>query len=191
MLNDLAKNIILWIVIAIVLLTVFQSFGTGTRQPETVDYSEFLDMVNSGQVNQVVFEGETIRGSRSSGDIFTTHSPETDNTALIGELKKNNVRFRATAPKGQNLLVSLFINSFPVLLLIAVWVYFMRQMQGTGGGRGAMSFGKSRARLLGEDQVKVTFVDVAGVEEAKEEVSEIVDFLKDPAKFQRLGGKIP
>jgi len=190
-LNDLAKNIILWIVIAIVLLTVFQSFGTGERQTFAVDYSDFLDMVATGQVQQVVIEGETIKGTRQSGERFTTYSPETDNTALIGELKKSNVRISASAPRGPNILVSLFINSFPVLLLIGVWVYFMRQMQGGAGGRGAMSFGKSRARLLGEDQVKVTFMDVAGVEEAKEEVSEIVEFLKDPAKFQRLGGKIP
>ena len=191
MLNDLAKNIILWIVIAIVLLTVFQSFGTGSRQSDTVEYSEFLDMVQAGQVDQVIFEGDTVKGAKTTGEHFTTFSPETDNTALIGELKKNKVRISAMAPKGQNILVSLFINSFPVLLLIGVWVYFMRQMQGGAGGRGAMSFGKSRARLLGEDQVKVTFMDVAGVEEAKDEVSEIVEFLKDPAKFQRLGGKIP
>jgi cell division protease FtsH len=190
-LNDLAKNIILWIVIAIVLLTVFQSFGTGGRQSEPLDYSTFLDLVETGQVKQVVFEGDTVKGALSNGEHFVTYSPETDNTVLIGELKKNDVQIRATAPKGQNLLVSLFINSFPVLLLIGVWVYFMRQMQGGAGGRGAMSFGKSRARLLGEDQVNISFQDVAGIEEAKEEVSEIVDFLKDPAKFQRLGGKIP
>jgi cell division protease FtsH len=189
--NDLAKNIILWIVIAIVLLTVFQSFGTGGRQAAPVEYSTFLDWVNSGQVERVMFEGDTIRGERKTGDPFVTYSPETDNTALIGELKKSDVQISATAPKGQNILISLFINSFPVLLLIGVWVYFMRQMQGAGGGRGAMSFGKSRARLLGEDQVNVTFNDVAGVEEAKDEVAEIVDFLRDPAKFQRLGGKIP
>ncbi len=189
--NDLAKNIILWIVIAIVLLTVFQSFGTGGRQPAAVEYSTFLDWVHASQVERVVFEGDTIRGERVTGEGFVTYSPETDNTALIGELKKSHVQISATAPKGQNILVSLFINSFPVLLLIGVWVYFMRQMQGGGGGRGAMSFGKSRARLLGEDQVNVTFNDVAGVEEAKEEVGEIVDFLRDPAKFQRLGGKIP
>ncbi|RMF96781.1 MAG: ATP-dependent zinc metalloprotease FtsH [Gammaproteobacteria bacterium] len=189
--NDLAKNIVLWIVIAVVLLTVFQSFGTDGRQAEPLAYSDFLRMVETGQVQQVLFEGDMIKGVGATGERFVTYSPETDNTALIGELRKSGVQIRAAAPKGQNILVSLFINSFPVLLLIAVWVYFMRQMQGGGSGRGAMSFGKSRARLLGEDQVNVTFQDVAGVEEAKEEVVEIVDFLKDPAKFQRLGGKIP
>ena len=191
MLNDLAKNVILWIVIAIVLLTVFQSFGPTAQRIEPVNYSTFLDMVQRGSVASVEFEGDTIKGVRRSGERFMTYNPETDNTVLIGELKRGNVEISAAAPRSQSLLLSLFINSFPILLLIAVWVYFMRQMQGGGGGRGAMSFGKSRARLLGEDQVKVTFADVAGVEEAKEEVSEIVDFLKDPAKFQRLGGKIP
>jgi cell division protease FtsH len=190
-LNDLAKNIILWIVIAVVLLTVFQSFGTGGRASEPLDYSTFLELVDNSQISEVDFEGDTIKGRLVTGDQFVTYSPETDNTALIGELKRSRVQIRASAPQGQNILVSLFINSFPVLLLIGVWVYFMRQMQGGAGGRGAMSFGKSRARLLGEDQVNVTFQDVAGIEEAKEEVSEIVDFLRDPSKFQRLGGKIP
>ena len=189
--NDLAKNIILWIVIAIVLLTVFQSFGTRARQAQTIEYSTFLDLVKTGSVRRVEFEGEKVNGERVTGEPFITYSPETDNTVLIGFLRENDVQFSGSAPKGQNILVSLFINSFPVLLLIAVWVYFMRQMQGGGSGRGALSFGKSRARLLGEDQVSVTFADVAGVEEAKEELVEIVEFLMDPAKFQRLGGKIP
>ncbi|HUL81227.1 MAG TPA: ATP-dependent zinc metalloprotease FtsH, partial [Gammaproteobacteria bacterium] len=179
-------------VIAVVLLTVFQSFGPGSSQRSSpVPYSTFLSYIKDGSIEEVIFEGDVIHGRRHNNESFTTYSPETSNTALIGELEKHNVTISASPPKQQSFLLQLFISSFPILLLIAVWVYFMRQMQGAGGGRGAMSFGKSRARLLGEDQVSVTFADVAGVEEAKEEVVEIVDFLKDPAKFQRLGGKIP
>ncbi|MEE8543219.1 MAG: ATP-dependent metallopeptidase FtsH/Yme1/Tma family protein, partial [Gammaproteobacteria bacterium] len=188
--NDLAKNVILWVVIALVLVTVFQSFGTPSQRIATVPYSLFLSYVEDGSVEEVVFDGDALHAVRQ-GERFITYNPETDNTALIGTLDEHNVVIQASPPKQQSFLLQLFISSFPILLLIAVWVYFMRQMQGGGAGRGAMSFGKSRARLLGEDQVSVTFADVAGIEEAKEEVVEIVEFLKDPAKFQRLGGKIP
>ncbi len=189
--NDLAKNLFLWVIIAIVLVTVFNSFGRSTPNARQLSYSSFISQVKNGDVSSVQFEDRTITGVLSSGEKFSTYSPETDNTALIGELMKNNVKISARAPEQQSLLLQLLISWGPMLLLIGVWIYFMRQMQGGGSGRGAMSFGKSRARMLGEDQVKVTFADVAGVEEAKEEVAELVEFLRDPGKFQRLGGKIP
>jgi cell division protease FtsH len=190
-LNDLAKNVILWIVVAVVLWSVVSNFGVRSQRVTATDYSTFLSWVRDGSVRDAEFNGETISGSRSNGEPYLVYNPEDNNSALIGELERSGVQISASPPKQPNFLLQLFISSFPILLLIGVWIYFMRQMQGAGGGRGAMSFGKSRARLLGEDQVSVTFADVAGVEEAKEEVVEIVDFLKDPAKFQRLGGKIP
>jgi cell division protease FtsH len=190
--NDLTKNILVFIVIIVVLLSVVQGLsGVSGPAPEKTDYSEFLKQVKSGNVQRAEFDGKRINyGSRTPLGYYTI-SPETDNNTLIGILEENKVRFTAQEPESQSLIGQLLISSFPILLLIGVWIYFMRQMQGGGGGRGAMSFGKSKARLLGEDQVGITFADVAGVDEAKAEVSEIVDFLKDPSKFQRLGGKIP
>ena len=189
--SELAKNVLVFIVVAVVMMSVFQNFGgLNTGQLQRQDYSDFLSQVRTGQIERVEFQGDRITyGSREPLSFYTI-SPETDNNALIGLLEDNNVRFTAEEPETQGLISQLLISSFPILLLIAVWVYFMRQMQG-GGGRGAMSFGKSKAKLLSEDNVKITFDDVAGIEEAKQELSEVVEFLRDPRKFQRLGGKIP
>jgi cell division protease FtsH len=190
--NDLTKNILVFIVIIVVLLSVVQGLsGVSGPPPERRDYSEFLEQVKSGNVERAEFDGQRINYGNRTPLGYYTISPETDNNTLIGILEEHDVTFTAQEPESQSLIGQLLISSFPILLLIGVWIYFMRQMQGGGGGRGAMSFGKSKARLLGEDQVGITFADVAGIDEAKAEVAEIVDFLKDPSKFQRLGGKIP
>ena len=185
----MAKNLLLWLVIAIVLMSVFNNFGPPRQSADIIAYSDFIAEVKSGQVSQVTIQERTIHGQKVGGERFTTYAP--DDPRMIDDLLANNVRVVAKPREEQSLLTQIFISWFPMLLLIGVWIFFMRQMQGGAGGRGAMSFGKSRARMLGEDQVKVTFADVAGVEEAKEEVAELVEFLRDPAKFQRLGGKIP
>jgi cell division protease FtsH len=188
--NDMLKNILLWVVIAVVLMSVFNNFGGARRNMDSsMSYSQFIAEVNEGRIKKVSIEGPVIQGALTTGEKFVTYSPEDPH--LVDDLLKNHVEISAKPAEQQSLLMQIFISWFPMLLLIGVWVFFMRQMQGGGGGRGAMSFGKSRARLLEEDQVKVTFADVAGVEEAKEDVTEMVDFLKDPSKFQKLGGKIP
>ncbi|MES9833817.1 MAG: ATP-dependent zinc metalloprotease FtsH [Candidatus Thiodiazotropha sp. DIVDIV] len=187
----MAKNLILWVVIAIVLMTVFNNFSSTQPKAQPMSYSEFISNVKTGQVKEVEFSGSgrDISGTLASGQRFSTYSPGDD--MLVSDLLNSNVEIVATPPEKPSLLMNILINWFPLFVLIGLWIFFMRQMQGGGAGRGAMSFGKSKARMLSEDQVKVTFGDVAGVEEAKEEVTEMVDFLRDPSKFQKLGGKIP
>ena len=187
--NNLAKNLLLWLVIAIVLMSVFNNFGNRQPTVRTLDYSQFISQIKQGQVEKVTIEGRNIVGNLKGGEKFNTFSP--GDPGLIADLLNNGVQIEAKPQEEQSLLLQIFINWFPLLLLVGVWIFFMRQMQGGGGGRGAMSFGKSRARMLTEDSNKVTFEDVAGVEEAKEEVHELVEFLRDPSKFQKLGGRIP
>ncbi|MSR15730.1 MAG: ATP-dependent zinc metalloprotease FtsH [Gammaproteobacteria bacterium] len=188
----MARNLALWAVIALVLMAVFKNFTPNRGVSRPLDYSDFIGSVKSGQVAKATLDGPAIEIELLDGSKLFTYSPESDNGALIGLLLEQKVRIEAQPPDRQGILMQIFISWFPFLLLIAVWIYLMRQMQGGGaGGRGALSFGKSRARMLSEDQVRVTFNEVAGVEEAKEEVKELVDFLRDPGKFQKLGGKIP
>ncbi len=186
------KNILLWIVIAIILISVFDNFGPRQQNVDKFTYSQFIDQVKQGNINNVtIYDTErAIRGESKNGQKFLTYMPMED-PYLMNELLQHKVMVQGKPPEKHGLLMQIFINWFPILLLIAVWIFFMRQMQGGGGRGGPMSFGRSRARMMGEDQVKVTFADVAGIDEAKEEVSELVDFLKDPTKFQRLGGRIP
>ncbi|MBB4865136.1 cell division protease FtsH [Pseudomonas nitritireducens] len=187
----MAKNLILWLIIAAVLVTVMNNFSSPS-EPQTLNYSDFIQQVKDGKVERVTVDGYVITGKRQDGDTFKTIRPAIQDNGLIGDLVNNNVVVEGKQPEQQSIWTQLLVASFPILVIIAVFMFFMRQMQGGGGGRGGpMSFGKSKARLLSEDQVKTTFADVAGCDEAKEEVSELVEFLRDPGKFQRLGGRIP
>ena len=189
--NDMLKNVLIWTVVAMVLMSVFNHFSTqGKSSSSRLDYSEFITQVHQGQVSSVSIEGQTIRGVYMDGTSFTTYNP--GDPGLMGDLLDNQVKVSAKPPEKQSVLMQIFISWFPMLLLIAVWIFFMRSMSGGMGGKGGpMSFGKSKARMLTDDQNKVTLDDVAGADEAKQEVGEIVDFLKDPSKYQNLGGNIP
>ena len=189
--NDMAKNLILWLIIAAVLVTVMNNFSS-PNEPQTLNYSDFIQQVKDGKVERVAVDGYVITGKRTDGDSFKTIRPAIQDNGLIGDLVDNHVIIEGKQPEQQSIWTQLLVASFPILVIIAVFMFFMRQMQGGAGGKGGpMSFGKSKARLLSEDQVKTTLADVAGCDEAKEEVGELVEFLRDPGKFQRLGGRIP
>jgi cell division protease FtsH len=187
----MTKNLLLWVVIGVILVAIFSSLGPRQAMGQKLTYSQFLQNVDRGDVSSVMIENQSITGLSKDNTPFTTYMPIPDQY-LLGGLIKKGVSVTGKEPEQQSLLMHIFINWFPMLLLIGVWLFFMRQMQGGGGGRGGpMSFGRSRARMLDQNQTKVTFADVAGADEAKEEVKELVDFLRDPGRFQKLGGKIP
>lgn len=186
----MVKNLILWLIIGVILVSIFSNFQPAETGQDKISYSDFLHQVQQGNVTSVTINDRVINGSLQNNKTFSTYMP-VDDQYLLGELMNKNVNIAGQAPEQESLLTHILISWFPTLLLIGIWIYFLRQMQGGPGRGGAFSFGRSRARLLGEDQVKITFADVAGCEEAKEEVKELVDFLKDPTKFQKLGGKIP
>ena len=189
--NDMAKNLILWLIIAAVLVTVMNNFSS-PPESHKLNYSEFIQQVQEGKVKEVTVDGYLISAKSIDGNTFDIVRPAIADNGLIKDLMDNNVAIVGKQPEQQSIWTQLLVASFPILVMIAVVMFFMRQMQGGAGGKGGpMSFGKSKARLLSEDQVKTTFADVAGCDEAKEEVSELVEFLRDPGKFQRLGGRIP
>ena len=189
--NDLAKNLIVWLILAAILMSVFNSFAP-PPEDKSVDYSEFIMDVQNERVTSVSIDGLIISGERRDGTSFRTVRPNVQDPGLMDDLINNNVKVIGKEPETPSLLSQLLVAAFPILLILAIFVFFMRQMQGGGGGKGGpMSFGKSKAKLLTGDQIKTTFADVAGVDEAKEDVAELVEFLSEPSKFQRLGGRIP
>ncbi len=186
--NNMLKNLVIWLVIGLVLMTVFNQFNTRQAAQAPMEYSQFLEEVKSGRISKVTIEGRQLKATTAEGKRVTSYSP--GDIWLVSDLLKYGVKIEAKPEEEPSLLMNIFVSWFPMLLLIGVWIFFMRQMQGGGRG-GAFSFGKSRARMLDESTNTVTFADVAGCEEAKEEVAELVDFLRDPSKFQKLGGRIP
>ncbi|MDR5170871.1 ATP-dependent zinc metalloprotease FtsH [Methylobacillus sp. Pita2] len=186
--NNIVKNVAIWLIVALVLMTVFNQFGPKGSSESQVVYSQFINEVKEGRIAKVTIDGRVLRGVTNEGRKFNTYAPS--DPWLVSDLLKNNVTVEAKPDEEPSILMSIFVSWFPMLLLIGVWIFFMRQMQGGGKG-GAFSFGKSKARQLDENSNHTTFADVAGCDEAKEEVSELVEFLRDPTKFQKLGGRIP
>ncbi len=187
--NNLIKNMVIWLVIALVLMTVFNQFSTRQTTQMKMEYSQFIDEVKQGRIDKVTIEGRTLKGTKADGRRFTTYTPS--DPWMVSDLLKAGVVIEAKPEEEPSLLMNIFVSWFPMLLLIGVWIFFMRRMQGGGGVGGVFSFGKSKARMLDESSNEVTFADVAGCEEAKEEVAELVEFLREPGKFQKLGGHIP
>jgi cell division protease FtsH len=189
--NNLFKSVGIWLVVALVLMTVFNQFSQRQQQNTqvTLDYSQFLEEVKQGQIAKVTIEGRNLKAVTIDGKRINSYAPS--DLWLVSDLLKNGVKIEAKPEEEQSFWMSIFVSWFPMLLLIGVWVFFMRQMQGGGKSGGPFSFGKSKARLMDDTKERVTFADVAGCDEAKEEVSELVDFLRDPTKFQALGGRIP
>jgi cell division protease FtsH len=190
--NDLAKNLLLWVIIAVVLMAVFQSFSPRGAESQALAYDEFVTQVQNDAISKVKIDADnvTISGERRDGTKFTTFKPREDKD-LVNELLRHDVAIEQIPPPTGPSLTYILLNLLPYIIFIGIFIFFMRQLQSGGSGRGAMSFGRSRAKLRGENEVKITFADVAGVDEAQEEVGELVEFLRDPAKFQKLGGKIP
>ncbi len=187
--NNIAKNIAIWIAVALILMTVFQQFGSPNKASSQIVYSQFMENVKKGQVQKVQIDGRVITGTTRDNNAFSTYAP--NDLWMVSDLLKYNVEVEAKAEEKRSLLLEILMSWFPMILLIGVWIFFMRQMQGGGKGGGPFSFGKSKARQLDESNNQTTFADVAGCDEAKEEVTELVEFLRDPTKFQKLGGRIP
>jgi cell division protease FtsH len=188
----MVKNLVLWLVIALVLMSVFSNFGPNNPQAKKMQYSQFLEKLHDRDVKQITIDEQNINWVTNSGDLYTTYAPVGYDLSLVDKwVADYGVVVDAKPPEQQSMLMHIFISWFPIILFIGVWIFFMRQMQGGGGRGGAMSFGRSRARLMEEDKIKITFADVAGVDEAKEEVQELVEFLRDPSKFHNLGGRMP
>ncbi|WP_417067238.1 ATP-dependent zinc metalloprotease FtsH [Niveibacterium terrae] len=188
--NNLFKNLAIWLVIGVVLMTVFQQFNNRQSAQTQMEYSQFMEEAKQGRIAKATIEGRTVHATTQDNRQITVYTPGSQDLWMVSDLMRDGVKISAKPEEEQSLLMSIFVSWFPMLLLIGVWIFFMRQMQGGGKG-GAFSFGKSRARMLDETANSITFADVAGCEEAKEEVSELVDFLRDPSKFQKLGGRIP
>ena len=188
--NNLFRNVAIWVVIGLVLMTVFNQFNNKQTAQNSVEYSQFIEEVKEGKISKVVMEGRTLKATTTDGKKVTSYAPP--DLWLVSDLLKSGVKIEAKPEEEPSMLMNIFVSWFPMLLLIGVWIFFMRQMQGGGGkGNSPFSFGKSKARMTDQAQNTVTFADVAGCDEAKEEVQELVDFLKDPTKFQKLGGRIP